>query len=260
VTTETTRPAAFECSDLALRYGGAGGKTIFEGLDLTVDSGQFLTILGGSGVGKSTLLRILAGLAPPNQGSVSVLGRPVTGPPADVVMVFQDYSRSLLPWRTVLDNAKLGVEAGLTARDARVRAVEALEMVGLGQSMALHPWQMSGGMQQRLQIARALATKPSALLMDEPFGALDALTKSSLQDQLRALQVETGITILFVTHDVDEAIYLGDRCIVMSDRPARIIDDAEIRLGRERDQLHTRASDHFLELRERLRGGLYRTT
>lgn len=247
---------AFECRGLALRYRSETTTTIFEGLDLDVPQGQFLTILGGSGVGKSTLLRIMAGLVPPSDGDVRSHGSALKGAPPGVVMVFQDYSRSLLHWRTVLANAMLGIERNMPRKEAKTRAMEVLDLVGLSDSASLHPWQLSGGMQQRLQIARALAMRPTAILMDEPFGALDAMTKSALQDQVRRLQEQTGVTFLFVTHDVDEAIFLGDRCIVMAKRPAIIIDDVLVGLGNSRDQVATRSSERFLELRSRLLDGL----
>jgi NitT/TauT family transport system ATP-binding protein len=248
--------AAIECRGLSLAYDGPNGRTIFEGLDLRVPLGQFVTVLGGSGVGKSTLLRIIAGLTAPSAGDVSALGRSVDHAPADVVMVFQDYSRSLLPWRTVLANATLGIERGTRRSEARRRGMEALEMVGLADCADLHPRQLSGGMQQRLQIARALATRPRIILMDEPFGALDAITKAGLQDQVRAIKAETQATFAFVTHDVDEAVYLGDRALVLAGSPAVLADDVMIDLGNRREQVATRASDDFLRLRARLHDAL----
>ena len=240
---------AFEAHELALRYDGPRGRAIFEDLDLLVPTGQLLTILGGSGVGKSTLLRIMAGLNPPSAGTMSSFGKPVTGPPRDVVMVFQDYSRSLLPWRSVLANVTLGIERSLKRTQARERGMEALRAVGLADAADLHPRQLSGGMQQRVQIARAIAMRPRAIVMDEPFGALDAMTKASLQDQVRDLQASTGLTVVFVKHHVDQAVYLGDRAVVMAGKPAHISLDVEIGLGSVRDQVKTRASEEFLDLR-----------
>lgn len=251
-----TQALAFSSKNLALRYPGPPALTIFEGLSLDVETGEFLTILGGSGVGKSTLMRILAGLDKPSEGALDVMGKTVAGVPEGVVMVFQDYSRSLLPWRTVLGNVLLGIEAHMPKREAKDIATEALELVGLAQVAAFHPAQLSGGMQQRLQIARALAMRPQAICMDEPFGALDALTKANLQDQLRHIHQSTGVTFLFVTHDVDEAVYLGDRAIVMSGRPATIVDDIRIDLGSERNHMTTKADPRFLEYRSRLHTAL----
>lgn len=247
---------AFSSRNLTLRYAGPPSITIFEDLSIDVATGEFLTILGGSGVGKSTLMRILAGLDQPSDGELDVMGKRASGVSEGVVMVFQDYSRSLLPWRTVLGNVLLGIESRMPKREAKETAMEVLRLVGLAQVATFHPAQLSGGMQQRLQIARALAMKPQAICMDEPFGALDALTKSNLQDQLRNIHQSTGVTFLFVTHDVDEAVYLGDRAIVMAGRPASIVDDIQIELGPDRDQVTTKADPRFLEYRSRLHAAL----
>lgn len=253
-----SRPSelAFRCRGLSLAFTGQRERTIFTDLDLDIPEGQFLTILGGSGVGKSTLLRMLAGIHKPTGGSVWAHGELVRGAPPGVVMVFQDYSRSLLPWRNVLANVMLGIERKMGRKASRSTAREALAMVGLADSADLHPHQLSGGMQQRAQIARALATQPRAILMDEPFGALDAMTKATLQDQVRTLQSETGATFVFVTHDIEEAVYLGDRALVLAGSPAVVSDDVEVNLGGRRDQLETRATQEFLEVRGRLHAAL----
>jgi len=241
---------AFACESVRKEFGsGPESRGVLE-LSLSVAAGEFLTIVGGSGVGKTTFLRVLGGLTPCTAGSVSHKGRPVAGPPDGVVMVFQDYGRSLLPWRTVEKNVALGLEGGDVATAERQRRIDdALGRVGLLDSRRQYPWQLSGGMQQRLQIARALAVEPDALLMDEPFGSLDAITKASLQDELLKLHAASQKTIVFVTHDVDEAIYLGDRVVVLAGRPAGISREFDVSLPRPREQLETRELSEFLELR-----------
>jgi NitT/TauT family transport system ATP-binding protein len=176
-------------------------------------------------------------------------GTPVTGPPEGVVFVFQNYAASLLPWRTIERNVALGLEGTVAKAEMRRRVAEALGMVGLADRSGDYPWQLSGGMQQRVQLARALAMNPSALLMDEPFGALDALTKGSLQDQLQLVHARTGATILFVTHDIDEAVYLSDRIVVLEGSPATIRHEIDVDLPRPRDQLATKELPEFLRQR-----------
>jgi NitT/TauT family transport system ATP-binding protein len=244
---------AFECEGVREAFGAGGRGAGVLDVSLRVVAGEFLTIVGGSGVGKTTLLRILGGLLPCSGGSVSFRGGPVTAPPGGVVMVFQDYSRSLLPWRTVDQNMSLGLEAnGRPRQQRRERIDEALRKVGLLDSKSKYPWQLSGGMQQRLQIARALAVEPEALLMDEPFGSLDAITKATLQDELARLHGETGTTIVFVTHDVEEAIYLGDRVVVLAGQPASVAREFDVGLTRPRDQITTREQPEFLALRHQV--------
>lgn len=246
--------AAFECAGVAIAFGkGRDANTVLQGVDLSVRGGEFLTIVGGSGVGKTTLLRAMAGLIKPAAGTITVRGVPVDGPPDDVLIVFQDYSNSLLPWRKVEDNVALGLEAQDVPKAARKQRIsDALRMVGLPEGTGKFPWQLSGGMQQRLQLARALALRPSSLLMDEPFGSLDAITKATLQDELQRVHATTGTTIVFITHDVEEAVYLGDRAIVLAGNPAGIVEEFEIDLPRPRDQLSTRELPRFLELRHAL--------
>lgn len=175
----------------------------------------------GRGSGKTTLLRILGGLLSPTPGStVRYYGEPVDGPPSGVITVFQNYAASLLPWRTVEKNVALGLERKVPKDEASQRVAEALAMVGLSARAGDYPWRLSGGMQQRVQLARALAMRPAVLLMDEPFGALDAMTKTSLQDELLQVYDRTGATIVFVTHDLDEALYLSARGHGTSSRPS----------------------------------------
>jgi len=187
-------------------------------LSFQVAEGEFVSIVGPSGVGKTTLLKIIAGLEPPSRGEIRLRGQPVTGPPPEMILVFQDYARSLLPWRTVLHNVTFGLEFRYRdeVRQRTEKAREALAITGLTAFEDYYPWQLSGGMQQRVAIARALACRPAILLMDEPFGSLDALTRADLEDHLLRLWAALGLTVLFVTHDIDEAVYLSDRVLVLS--------------------------------------------
>lgn len=242
---------AFQCEGLSELFAGQRTGPPVLDVSLEVKTGEFLTIVGGSGVGKTTLLRIFGGLTPFSKGSVSFRGEPVTTPPDGVVMVFQDYTSSLLPWRTVEQNMSLGMEGdtGVPRSQRGPRIDSALRMVGLEDHRRKYPWQLSGGMQQRLQIARALAVEPEALLMDEPFGALDAITKATLQDEMARVHAETGATVVFITHDVEEAIYLGDRVVVLAGVPAQITKEFVVDLPRPRSQIETRELPEFLRLR-----------
>ncbi|MFC9583890.1 ABC transporter ATP-binding protein [Streptomyces yangpuensis] len=201
---------------LALRGVRLGhrGNAVLDGVDLTVEPGEVLAVVGPSGCGKSTLLRTLAGLLPPLDGAVEQDGAPVRGPDADRALVFQD--DALLPWRTVRANVELPLAIRGNARAARRRAAgEWLERVGLAGHAHKLPHQLSGGQRQRVQLARALAARPRAVLMDEPFGALDAQTRAEMQDLLVEVLAGSGATVVFVTHDVDEALFLGDRVALL---------------------------------------------
>ncbi|MFJ9645999.1 ABC transporter ATP-binding protein [Streptomyces sp. NPDC101206] len=198
-----------------------GDFTALDGIDLEVRDGEFLAVVGPSGCGKSTLLDLLGGLARPSGGRILLDGKPVTGPGLDRGIVFQQYA--LLPWRTAQGNVELGLEAtGVPRRQRAVRAREFLDLVGLAGFEGRHPHELSGGMRQRVAIARALAYDPDVLLMDEPFAALDAQTRESLQDELRRIWQHTGKTVVFITHGIEEAVYLGQRVAVMTSRPGRI--------------------------------------
>jgi NitT/TauT family transport system ATP-binding protein len=217
-------------------------------------------IVGPSGCGKSTLLRCVAGLQNPESGSVWLRGKSVDGVPAELAVVFQDYSRSLLAWKTVAGN----VEFPLRGRERngsrrRERVMRALSSVGLSHVAAKYPWQLSGGMQQRVAIARALAYRPSLLLMDEPFASVDAQTRADLEDLLLQVRAEHDMTILLVTHDIDESVYLSDRVLVLSTSPATVVDNIKVGLPREREQISTRASDAFVHLRSDVARLLCRT-
>lgn len=200
------------------------------------------------------MLHIAAGLSAPTVGSVTLKGERVDTPRADTMFVFQQYSKSIFPWKSVIDNVMLGVKYRFprSGRDLKQYCHAQLELVGLGPYADFYPYQLSGGMQQRVAIARALARRPEILLMDEPFGALDAMIRVELQDLLLKLWHELGLTVLFVTHDIDEALYLSQRVIVLSTSPGTIVDIVDVPLEYPRDQLTTRSDPMFLNLRNRL--------
>ncbi len=230
-----------------------GGRPVIAGLDLAIAPGEFVCVIGPSGCGKTTALRLAAGLVRPTVGSVAFDGRLMTGPRRDVAVVFQDYGKALLPWRTAAGNVSLALEAaGVPKAERSDRIAGLLRRVGLPQHAGHYPSEMSGGMQQRLQIARCLAQDPKVLLMDEPFGALDAMTRQTLQDEVLAIVADTGATVLFVTHDLEEAIYLGDRVIGLLPHPGRVGTTVTVPLPRPRDQLSTRETPEFLHLRRDL--------
>jgi ABC-type nitrate/sulfonate/bicarbonate transport system ATPase subunit len=230
-----------------------GGKTILENISLDVKPGEFLCIIGASGCGKTTALRLAAGLYQPTSGSVTFDGKPMLTPRRDIAIVFQDYGKALLPWRTAAGNVSLALEASHIASSRRAARIdELLKKVGLPGHAGKYPAEMSGGMQQRLQIARCLAQEPKALLMDEPFGALDAMTRQSLQDEILSIVKASEAAVFFVTHDLEEAIYLGDRIIGLRSNPGRIGTTFEVKLPKPRDQLVTREQPEFLRLRREL--------
>jgi NitT/TauT family transport system ATP-binding protein len=236
-----------EVSTLDHRFGD---HQAVRDVSFTIGAGQLACLVGPSGCGKSTLLRCVAGLVTPASGTVRLHGDPVTGVPDDLAVVFQDYSRSLFPWLSVAGNVEFPLRSARMGREERrKRTQEALEWVGLGGIGSKYPWQLSGGMQQRVAIARALASRPALLLMDEPFASVDAQTRFELEDLLRRVRHQQGSTILLVTHDIDESVYLGDRVLVLSSSPASIVADLTIDLPAERDQITTRESERFVALR-----------
>lgn len=243
---------ACRCRNVGVEVPSADGpRQIIRSVDFDVGEGEFVSLMGRSGSGKTTLLRVLGGLLAPSPGSeVTIHGEAVDGPPAGVITVFQNYAASLLPWRTVERNVALGIERRAPKSEVKKRSLDALAMVGLKGKENLYPWQLSGGMQQRVQIARALVIRPRLLLMDEPFGSLDAMTRASLEDELQQAHAKTGGTVVFVTHDIDEAIYLSDRILVLEGAPAASIKhDIPVSLPRPRSQIETKAQREFHRLR-----------
>jgi NitT/TauT family transport system ATP-binding protein len=246
--------AALVVQDVGKTYGHAdSAHAVLSGLSLRVEPGEFVCIVGPSGAGKTTLLRCLSGLLKPTSGTIRYGDRPVTEPLADIAVVFQDYRGSLMPWMTVRDNVAFPLQGVGVKRDVRRRrADEALAAVGLPAVGTKYPWQLSGGMQQRVAIARGLAYEAPVLLMDEPFGSVDAQARFDLEDLVLALRAELRISVVLVTHDIDEAVYLGDRVVVLGGSPATVVDDLTVDLGSARDQIETRADPRFAELRTRV--------
>jgi NitT/TauT family transport system ATP-binding protein len=242
--------ARIEIANLGHRWGDVAALS---GISLEVPPGQLAAVVGPSGSGKTTLLRCVAGLVRPTEGEVHVKGRPVLGVPDGVAVVFQDYVRSLFGWMSVRANVELPLRhAEPDASERRRRADEALDEVGLRHAADRYPGELSGGMQQRAAIARALAVRPAILLMDEPFGSVDAQTRADLQDLLLRLWTAHRTTVLFVTHDIDEAVYLADRVVVLSAAPGRVAADVDSGLGRPRDQIETRSSVAFATSRHEI--------
>ena len=219
-------------------------------ISLHLDPGEMVCVVGPSGCGKTTLLRCLAGLLSPTAGEVRLDGRPVSGPRPGMAVVFQEYARSLFPWKTVWENVELPLRVkGVPRARCAELVTEALRAVQMYDVRSAHPWQLSGGMQQRVAIARAIAYEPKVLLMDEPFAAVDAQTRAELEDLIRTIWRRYDVTTLFVTHDIDEAVYLGQRVVVLSSSPTVVQEDLAVDLPDERDQLGTRADPRFAELR-----------
>ena len=240
-------------SDL-LRVNGIaksyGGLAIIKDLSLSAAEGEFVSVVGPSGCGKTTLLMAIAGLLRPDDGAVSFDGRNISEPPPGLAVVFQDYSRSLLPWKSNLENVVFGMRRlALSAQAKREKAAEVLASVGLGGFEKYYPWQTSGGMQQRVAIARALGTNSRLLLLDEPLAAVDAQTRADMQDLLLELARTYKQTCLLVTHDVDEAVYLADRVVVLSRRPTCVVESIAVGLPKPRDQIETRADPIYLDIR-----------
>jgi NitT/TauT family transport system ATP-binding protein len=222
-------------------------------LSFEVDKGEFVCIVGPSGAGKTTLLKTVSGLMAPTSGGIELAGETVAGPPEQMALVFQDYSRSLYPWMKVGENVAFPLRRKKMGKAERNEVVDhAVQSVGLAGSIDKYPWQLSGGMQQRVAIARGLAYQPEVLLMDEPFASVDAQTRADLEDLIRDIWHRFQVTTLFVTHDIDEAVYLGHRVLVLSARPTTVRAAIEIPLPTPRDQITTRASPEFVVLRTRI--------
>src|SRR5712691_3529671 len=245
-----------EIKGLGKTYGSGGKATHAVGdVSFAVEDREFVTVVGPSGCGKTTLLKCVAGLLRPSSGQIVLRGRRVTAPPAVMALVFQEYGRSLMPWASVRNNVLLPLRHKKLSRTERSQLVEeALESVGLTRFIDRYPWELSGGMQQRVAIARALAYQPSVLLMDEPFASVDAQTRGELEDLILRVREQYGITILFVTHDIDESVYLADRVVVLTHSPTEVKEIVQVDLGRPRDQITTKELPEFVHLR----GHVYR--
>ncbi|HWL60681.1 MAG TPA: ABC transporter ATP-binding protein [Microbacteriaceae bacterium] len=225
-------------------------STAIEDISIEVRQGEVVCVVGPSGCGKSTLLRILAGLLTPTSGEVLVGDELVDGVPRSIGVVFQDYSRSLFAWMTVADNVEFVLRhSALSKSERRERVAESLEAVGLASAASKYPWELSGGMQQRVAIARCLAYRPTIMLMDEPFASVDAQTRFELEDLVLRVRREFDMTILLVTHDIDESVYLSDRVVALTGSPSSVCEVFENDLPWPRQQIETRAQPRFVELR-----------
>lgn len=245
---------AVEAENLAVEFERTRDKTTLVALEdftIKVRDGEFLTIVGASGCGKSTFLNVTAGLLPPSRGSVRVFGKDVNGPGVDRAVVFQDYS--LMPWRTVEGNVRFGLEMQRRVdSETNEKVARYIDMVGLTGFEQAYPRELSGGMRQRVGLARALATEPRILLMDEPFAAVDAMTREIMQDELSRIVSDTGQTIIFITHSVDEAITLGDRIAVITSRPGRIREIIDVTIPRPRNGREIRHLPEYTKIRDRI--------
>jgi NitT/TauT family transport system ATP-binding protein len=245
------------------------GKTYGEGddaveaigdLEFQVKENEFVCIVGPSGCGKTTLLKCMSGLLAPTRGEVRLHDEPVDGPPEQMALVFQEYGRSLYPWMSVRQNVAFPLRRKRLDRGEASKLVErAVESVDLSGSLDRYPWELSGGMQQRVAIARALAYQPEILLMDEPFASVDAQTRGDLEDLILDVRRQYGVTVVFVTHDIDESVYLGDRVVVLTPSPTKVQETLEVDLPAERDQLETKELPEFARLRAHVYRSIKRT-
>jgi nitrate ABC transporter ATP-binding subunit len=252
LTTPPQREPLLHIENVSKTYPtSTGGYTVLDGIDLTVYNGEFVCVIGHSGCGKSTLLNMVSGFNKPTSGQVRLRSNPITRPGPDRMMVFQNYC--LLPWKTAFDNVYLAVNAvypGKSKAEKREIVQEHLALVGLTDAAYKRPSQLSGGMKQRVAIARALATRPEVLILDEPFGALDAITREELQDELLKIWQDHRTTVLMITHDIDEALYLADRLVMMTNGPAAKIGEIlEMPFPRPRDRSRLLEDPRYYELR-----------
>ena len=247
---EVANNAILSVDNVTRAYPGAA-TPILDGLTFRQKAGEFVAVVGPSGCGKTTLLRCCAALMQPNAGAVLHDGKSFRDPPPWLSIVFQDYNRSLFPWLSVRRNVAFGLSrVSKPERDRRVDA--ALEAVGLDHAAELYPWQLSGGMQQRCALARSIVVEPKLLLLDEPFASVDAQTRIDLQDMVMAICRKMSLSTLLVTHDMDEAVFMADKVVVLSTRPARVIEEIAVDLPHPRNQLATKESQEFLRLRHKV--------
>ena len=248
-------------TNLSKTYGtGEHATQAIADLSFEIAPGELVCIVGPSGCGKTTLLKTMSGLLPATSGSVELDGEAVTAPPERMALVFQDYSRSLFPWMTVATNVEFPLRRKSMSKGERREAVEhALDSVGLEGFGGRYPWQLSGGMQQRVAIARGLAYRPEILLMDEPFASVDAQTRADLEDLVLEIRHDYDVTILFVTHDIDESVYMADRVVILSSRPTVVQETLDVPLPRPRDQVTTKELPEFAHLRAHVYRAIKRT-
>ncbi|WP_017793547.1 ABC transporter ATP-binding protein [Leucobacter salsicius] len=249
-------PVRLSVQGLAKTYETKKGAVpVIADLTFDVRVGEIACIVGPSGIGKTTLLKCLTGLQSVTSGAARIDGNLIDGPPEEMALVFQEYTRSLMPWLTVEKNVRLPLKhLRLPVAEREERIASALAAVGLSGAETKYPWQLSGGMQQRVAIARAIAYRPEVLVMDEPFASVDAQTRFELEDLCLKIREEFGMTIVIVTHDIDEAVYLSDTVVVLGERPARVTEIIDIDFGAPRDQLRTRVMPEFAELRTEILG------
>ncbi|HMJ03655.1 MAG TPA: ABC transporter ATP-binding protein [Conexibacter sp.] len=239
-----------EIQELTKTYATSGGGTqAIAQLDFSVEESEFVSVVGPSGCGKTTLLKCISGLMRPSGGRAQLHGREIDGPPEELAIVFQNYGQSLFPWLTVRKNVRLPLRRKRRAQEADAAVEEALAAVGLASFGEHYPWQLSGGMQQRVAIARALAYRPSILLLDEPFASVDAQTRTDLEDLVLQVRRAFGVTVLLVTHDIDEAVYMSDRIVILSKQPSTVIETLAVELPNPRDQIATKELAEFAHLR-----------
>ncbi|HXP92089.1 MAG TPA: ABC transporter ATP-binding protein [Candidatus Binatia bacterium] len=248
------REVILEVEALQKRY--ANGTLAIQEISIDIRKGEFASIVGPSGAGKTTLLKTICALLAPTSGKVSLHGTVIESPPPEMILVFQDYARSLFPWLTVIGNVifplKKRSDISKTEKESLCR--EAIKAVGLERFTNYYPWQLSGGMQQRVALARAIAFRPEILLLDEPFASVDALTRADLEDLTLQLRSDFNITMLLVTHDIDESVYLSDRVFVLSPPPSVVVAEVQVPLSQPREQVRTRSDAKFIELRNRIHG------